>query len=169
MSEIWSLFTYEMVQPNLVRGFLLSRRERNITVNENRDSTTSQRRGSRARGKGQMCSQNHSQVWTWQLVHGCLNFSLHLRSRCLLEWGGTRQAPRNISFADESWNPTKSKQVVVVEKFKTTVSSSELQNIAHVHPQRNMFNPLYFPCLGKCWALIYFSPLMFLMAVAFLD
>lgn len=128
MSEIWSLFTYEMVQPNLVRGFLLSRRERNITVNENRDSTTSQRRGSGARGKGQMCSQNHSQVWTWQLVHGCLNFSLHLRSRCLLEWGGTRQAPRNISFTDESWNRQSqsrllwlknSKQLCLHQSYKT--------------------------------------------------
>lgn len=159
MSDVWSLFTYLMVQPNLVRGFLLSRRERNIRVKENRDSTAFQRRHSGARTILRCGHCNwYPDASTAASIWGA--------DAC---WSGVAHAPRNISFTDESWNPTKSRQVVVVEKFKTTVSSSELQNITHVRPQSNTFNPLYFPCLGKCRALIYFSPLMFLMAVAFSD
>ena len=94
-------------------------------------------------------SQPSSQVWALWLGHLCLNSSLSGGSSGWSEWEDKYQAPRT-SASLESCNSTKSKQVVVAEKCKTTVSSSELQNLGHMHMQRSTFNLLYFTCWGKC-------------------
>lgn len=89
MPAIWSLFTHKMVQPNLVRGFLLSRRERNITVNENQRQRyfLEERQWGQRKGAGRG-AQHCSQVWALQLVHRCIDSSLGRSSRCGSERGG---------------------------------------------------------------------------------
>lgn len=153
MAGIWSLLTYKMVQPHLVWGFLLSRREKHPSEWELKTAPPlggrqwGQRKGFPAPFPGVSTADGPPNALTsasvWQVHAG---------------WNGEEkhQAPRDIGFTDESRTPTKSKQVVVVEKCKTTVSSVELQNIAYMHTRRSTFNLLYYSCLGRCRASIFF-------------
>lgn len=167
MPAIWSLFTHKMVQPNLVRGFLLSRRERNITVNENQRQRyfLEERQWGQRKGAGRG-AQHCSQVWALQLVHRCIDSSLGRSSRCGSERGG--QTPGSKERQLHSW-------VTKPYKVKAGCCGWEMQNncvflrVTKHGPYaqaKEHFQPAVFPLLGQMLSFDFFS--MFFCGSCFL-
>lgn len=154
-----------MVQPNLVTGFHLSRRETSQWM-RTRDSATSWRRGGGQRKGAHRCSQHCCQVWALQLVHWCLDFSLNWGADAGWSEVDKHQSPRNIIH----WwvmNPYKVKAGCCGWKMLNNCVFISYKAIP-ICIAKEHFQPAVFLLLGQMLSFDYF-PLMFFKAVAFLN
>lgn len=170
MSDTCSLFTYLMVQPNLVRGFLLSRRERNSTVNENRQHYFSKQKKWGQRKRADVLPEPFPGVDT--------------TAGARMRMPQPQPPSEEQMFVGVGWHMPGSKKhqlhlwVMKPDKVKAGCCGWKIQNncvfirvTKHCScaPTKEHFQPAVFPLLGQMLSFDLFSPLMFLMAVAFLD
>ena len=160
-----------MVQPNRVRTFLLSRRDITVRTENWRQRKFLERPGARGKGWTRMGDGLQAPSPGVGTAAGAPMPWLQSQPGEKMLVGMGRTNPKEHQLHWRVMKPFKVKAGCCDWKMPTTVSFSELENIAHIHMQRSIFNLLYFPCLGNAelWFFYWYFSLMFFMAVAFPD